>query len=166
LTKILLAYAHFEQKCLLVVMKDRSQGVHPNRITPSVCWKAFRRLVETVFCPMAELDIVHSDIRFDPTSKKMCYIVYFEENSTIEMAFIDFESRTVYPTRLILSKHMPSHMKRCPIGPNCLVFPGVVVRICMDKRSSERSHGRKSGIFCRKHLHWLSLAEELFTQFE
>jgi hypothetical protein len=97
LAKVLLAYAHFEKKCLLVVMKDRSQGVDPNRITPSVRWKAFRRLVETVFCPMAELDIVHADIRFDPTSKKMCNIVYFEENSTIEMAFIDFESLTVYP---------------------------------------------------------------------
>jgi hypothetical protein len=46
---------------------------------------------------MAKLGIVHTDIRFDPTSRNMCNIVYIEENDIIEMALIDYESLTKYP---------------------------------------------------------------------
>jgi hypothetical protein len=92
MAKVLLGCAQIRKYCLVVVMRELLRDP-PDTMTPCGRWEAFGRLVENVFCPMAELKIVHADIRFNPEKKILHNIVYYDN----EMACIDFESLTSHP---------------------------------------------------------------------
>jgi hypothetical protein len=87
--KVLLGCAQKSGWCLVVVMRELSDG---GPKAASELWPVFARLVNNVLCPLAILDIIHADLRFDPINKNMCNILYYIENNTTEMGLIDFES--------------------------------------------------------------------------
>jgi hypothetical protein len=96
LANVLLGCAQVSMRSLIVVMKDHS-GIDPKSIATSIRWQSFERLVEHVLCPIAKQKIINVDICFDPTNMVVRNIVYYlNKKNEPEMAFIDFESLTVY----------------------------------------------------------------------
>jgi hypothetical protein len=111
--KVLLACAHVSDRCFVTVMKDLSRCHNPSgakrsrsankniSISPSVFdtrllfWDAFTSLVNDVLLPLASMDIVHADIRFDPRPGKECICNILGERNNegkIDLRPVDYES--------------------------------------------------------------------------
>jgi hypothetical protein len=106
LSKIVLACAFASRKCMVTVMKmlscwhnesQRNSCVlsFPSPFdTPLLCWEAFSKLVKCVLLPLANIGIVHTDIRFDPRKESVCNIVV-DAGLPSELRMIDFESLVI-----------------------------------------------------------------------
>jgi hypothetical protein len=102
MAKVLLAGAK-KGPCIALAMKDlsKSQGTSSKQKkfgTRFERWQAFSRLVQKVLLPMADENVVHTDVRFSPKDWKICNVLSFWDvtlNSR-EFALIDFESLVVY----------------------------------------------------------------------
>jgi hypothetical protein len=102
----LVACAHVSRRCVVTVMKDLSLAdgtvlaVSPALFETRLhLWDAFATLVRKVLIPMASLDIIHADIRFDPKSTCL-YNVLATKNSkgAVKLRLIDFESLVDFNT--------------------------------------------------------------------
>jgi hypothetical protein len=94
----LLACALVSKGCLVLVMKDLSaSSIHVS--SSRDVWIAFQNLLKDFLIPMACLGIVHTDIRFNPTTKNrvMCNLLHCR--LTKRLALIDFESLAVFKER-------------------------------------------------------------------
>jgi hypothetical protein len=97
LTNVLLACAFANCLCLVTVMRMvsrinnavASRGAFDTRLR---CWKAFERLVRSTLLPMADIGVVHNDIRFNPGT--LCLSNIILDNSE-EFRMIDFESLVI-----------------------------------------------------------------------
>jgi hypothetical protein len=111
--KVLLACAHVSDRCFVTVMKDLSRCHNPSGakrsrsenknivILPSVFdtrllfWDVFTSLVNDVLVPLASMNIVHADIRFDPRPGKQCICNILGERNNegeIDLRLVDYES--------------------------------------------------------------------------
>jgi hypothetical protein len=103
ISKSLVAAAFVARRCLVVVMKDLSQPDGTNwAVSPALfdsrlhlLWNAFAALVINVLIPLASLDIIHNDIRFNPTSLSVYNILGVKDSGRTELRLIDFESLRV-----------------------------------------------------------------------
>jgi hypothetical protein len=101
LSKVLLACAFVNGRCMVTVMNmvsrlvDESQrsssAVHLTGSfhTPLLRWEAFRRMAKNTLLPLAELGVVHNDIRYDP--EMLCFSNIIVDTNE-EFRMIDFES--------------------------------------------------------------------------
>jgi hypothetical protein len=101
---VLLAAAFHEKVCLVTVMEDLSpsfrslsQNMFPDR---SRLWVAFKALVESVFLPLADQHIVHTDIRCErgnqsaySVSNVLCRS---NDDGDYELRLIDYESLCIF----------------------------------------------------------------------
>jgi hypothetical protein len=100
ISRTLAACAYVNRRCVVTVMTNLSRADGTNLIvSPALLdsrlhlWNAFATLVKNVLIPMASLDIIHTDIRFDPNS--LCvYNILGTRNwwGGTELWLIDFES--------------------------------------------------------------------------
>jgi hypothetical protein len=96
----LLASALIANRCLVTVMEDLSSSyiaVPFVAVTErAALWKLFQDLVNKVLLPLAELDIVHSDIRCVPfsqiTGTYCIYNILYGVNSSTGLKLIDYDS--------------------------------------------------------------------------
>jgi hypothetical protein len=107
---VLKACAYVAGRCLVIVMANLS---HPSKkrtrhkqleerstvVSPITCrsrlllWEAFSTLVTNILLPMACIDIIHADIRFDPQTWSVCNLLEVtKDDESIELRLIDFES--------------------------------------------------------------------------
>jgi hypothetical protein len=106
LSKTVLACAFASRKCIVTVMKmlsrwhNESQGnccvlSFPGPFdTPLLCWEAFGKFVKGVLLPLANIGVVHTDIRFDPGTESFCNIIV-DAGLPSELRMIDFESLVI-----------------------------------------------------------------------
>jgi hypothetical protein len=105
LGKTVLACAFASRRCTVTLMKmlsswdnepQRNSCAPSTFASPLLCWEAFIKLVRSVLLPLANIDVVHTDIRFDPRKKCFCNIVVDAEASQPrEFRLIDFESLVI-----------------------------------------------------------------------
>jgi hypothetical protein len=97
--KVLLACALQHGMCLVTAMEDLSPTFHPVSLSTfpdrNLLWTAFLDLAENVLLPLADRDIVHTDIRCvrgNQSSYHIFNILGRLENGSIELRLIDYES--------------------------------------------------------------------------
>jgi hypothetical protein len=105
----LLACIRVSNVCLMTVMKYLPQP--PPEDISCRCtgfpteydrWLAFRELTQEVLIPLADVGIIHCDIRFDPNSGNICNVVSYEHTvqdagpRCRKLMVIDFESLIEY----------------------------------------------------------------------
>jgi hypothetical protein len=120
----LLAFALISKQCLVTIMEDLSSsfGVIPFVDTTDERywqWRAFCRLVHEVFIPLADINIVHTDIRCVPksstTGKSSIYnILVSGAGPKTELRLIDYDSLFVLGTSLETS------LLKHAVSPSCL----------------------------------------------
>jgi hypothetical protein len=121
---VLLACAFIERRCLVTVMKDLSAQADQFQALSYDCfqdrqavWLGFCNLVRNVLLPMANVGIVHADIRCVPGShsKFEVYNILGKRDSggSIELKLIDFESLVIFSTALI---QIPCHPHAISVG--------------------------------------------------
>jgi hypothetical protein len=116
LANILLACAFVNSLCLVTVMRMVTPGLAvgpPDAFdTHRRCWEAFRRLTISTLLPMADIGVVHNDIRYDPET--LCFSnIILDDNEEFRM--IDFESLVILSNEasdLPLQDHAISLMHR------------------------------------------------------
>jgi hypothetical protein len=65
--------------------------------TPLLRWEAFSKLVRSVLLPMADVGVVHADIRLDPMEWSLCNMIVDERaHPSGEFRLIDLESLVVF----------------------------------------------------------------------
>jgi hypothetical protein len=100
IAEVLLGYCYWEDsKTLMSIMKDLRTGdktfkilEHRNFHGNQLCklWKAFRGLVMSLLLPMANLDVIHLDIRSD---RDCTYnILVYEDQYEVKLRLIDYDS--------------------------------------------------------------------------
>jgi hypothetical protein len=103
IAKVLVACFYVSMRCLVTVMTDlSSDGLLANKAStvspdafdsPPILWVAFSDLARKLLLPMAKMDVVHLDIRFDPKSWSLCNILCVKNSKgQIELRLIDYES--------------------------------------------------------------------------
>jgi hypothetical protein len=103
LANVLLACAFVNGLCIVTVMKMVSHLDNSQRNSSVVCapsvfdtpllrWEAFKRLTISTLLPMADVGVVHNDIRYDPEKLCFCNII---ADSKAEFRLIDFESLVI-----------------------------------------------------------------------
>ncbi len=103
LDDVLLAVYRPADNSLITITKDLSASY--NILLPVSCgialstlWKAFIELLRNVLIPMADLEVIHPDIRpgYDETSNILWKVSEVDENKGALMQLIDFESITEF----------------------------------------------------------------------
>jgi hypothetical protein len=120
----LVAFALISKLCLVTVMEDLSSRFGAILIadTAQECqwhWIAFDRLVREVFIPLADIRIVHTDIRCVPKSSttgqsRIFNILVSGAGCETELRLIDYDSLVVLGTSLKTSK------LKYAVSPSCL----------------------------------------------
>jgi hypothetical protein len=120
----LLAFALISKLCLVTVMEDLSSKFGAILICNTAQeyqwhWIAFDRLVRQVFIPLADIRIVHTDIRCIPksntTGKSRVYnILVSGEGPETELSLIDYDSLFVLGTSLKTTR------LKYAVSPSCL----------------------------------------------
>jgi hypothetical protein len=121
---VLLAFALISKLCLVTIMEDLSSsfGAIPSGDTTDERywqWRAFCRLVHEVFIPLADINIVHTDIRCVPksstTGKSSIYnILLSGAGPETELRLIDYDSLVVLGISLKTSR------LKYAVSPSCL----------------------------------------------
>jgi hypothetical protein len=118
----LLAYALISKRCLVTVMEDLSSSFGAIHLTVAQerpwYWRAFCRLVQEVFIPLADINIVHADIRCVPTSSttgkcRVYNILVSGVGRETELRLIDYDS-------LVLVTSLETAKLTYAVSPSCL----------------------------------------------
>jgi hypothetical protein len=118
----LLAFALISKRCLVTVMEDLSSSFGAIHLTVTQerpwYWRAFDRLVEEVFIPLADINIVHADIRCVPKSSttgkcRVYNILVSGAGPETELRLIDYDS-------LVLCTSLETAKLTYAVSPSCL----------------------------------------------
>jgi hypothetical protein len=118
ISKVLLAFVCITDIWLVTVMRDLSPRfellLHDTFRPGPHLWTAFTQLVVNVLLPMADIDVVHTDIRFSPDDYTTYNILGSKhDDGSVDLRLIDLESLLIYDER---TKNYTSHQYAVSAG--------------------------------------------------